>query len=106
MTGNGIGELWAFFAWADTPKVAQLDKGTGDELVTYYITEMESEASAFAFAYWGGDFYLFHGPSGESTTVYRLHDGALEEWIPLLHDGLPDRGGRGVDVRADRHRVN
>ena len=82
LTGNQNGELWAFFAWAPTPKVAQINKQTGEESNAYYITEFPSVAAAFAFAYWGGDFYLFHAPGEETTTVWRLHNDSLEVWIP------------------------
>ena len=98
MTGNQDGELWAFFAWAATPKVSQIDKTTGEESNTVYIDELGGSA-AFAFAYWGGDFYLFHAPSGEHTTVYRLHEGELEEWVNQMDTGFSVVGA-GVSTCA------
>jgi len=98
LTGNQNGELWAFFAWASTPKVAQLHKGTGEESNTVYLEELGANA-AFAFAYWGGDFYLFHAPTDESTTVYRLHDGELEVWVDQMELGFSVVGA-GVSTCA------
>jgi hypothetical protein len=86
LTGNQDGELWAFFAWIATPKVAQLDKATAAESNVVELSQLSGNA-AFAFAYWGGDFYLFHAPATGNTTVYRLHDGALETWV------TPDQTG-------------
>jgi hypothetical protein len=98
LTGNQNGELWAFFAWAATPKVAQLDKTTGTESNTVLLPELSGDA-AFAFAYWGGDFYLFHAPIEDSTTVYRLHEGDLEVWVPPEETGFQVVGA-GVSTCA------
>jgi hypothetical protein len=98
LTGNQNGELWAFFAWAATPKVAQLDKTTGTESNTVLLSELSGDA-AFAFAYWGGDFYLFHAPLIEFTTVYRLHEGELTVWVPPEETGFQVVGA-GVSTCA------
>jgi hypothetical protein len=80
MTGNGAGELWAFFAWLTTPEVAQLDKASG---IASDVVELPQLAgsSAFAFAFWGGDFYIFHAPAGD-TTVWKLSNGKLTSYMP------------------------
>ncbi len=98
LTGNQDGELWAFFAWITTPKVAQLDKTTGAELVTEEFPELAGNA-AFAFAYWGGDFYLFHAIPPANTTVYRIHDGVLETWVTADQTGFQVVGA-GVSTCA------
>jgi len=98
LTGNQNAELWAFFAWAPTPKVAQLDKASGTESNTVLLPELGDNA-AFAFAYWGGDFYLFHAPIDENTTVYRLHLGELEVWVPPEDTGFQVVGA-GVSTCA------
>jgi hypothetical protein len=99
LTGNQSGELWAYYAWADEPRVVQLDKTTGFESDQAYLPSEISGAAAFAFAYWGGDFYLFHAPTEESTTVYRLHEGAFEEWVPSAEVGFQVVGA-GVSTCA------
>jgi hypothetical protein len=98
LTGNQNGELWAFFAWAATPKVAQIDKASGEESNVVMLPELGGSA-AFAFAYWGGDFYLFHAPIPEFTTVYRLHEGVLEEWVTQEATGFQVVGA-GVSTCA------
>jgi hypothetical protein len=80
MTGNGAGELWAFFAWTTPPKVAQFDKATGVESNTVQLSQLQGNA-AFAFAFYGGSFYLFHAPSGD-TAVWKLTGSTLESYMP------------------------
>lgn len=80
MTGNSKGELWAFFSWTSPPKVAQFDKATGAESNAVSLPQLTGNA-AFAFAFWGGDFYLFHAPSGD-TAVWKLSGGALTKYMP------------------------
>jgi hypothetical protein len=80
MTGTGAGELWAFFAWTSPPHVAQFDKTTAAESNVQKFPQLASNA-AFAFAHWGGDYYLFHAPSGD-TTVWKLSGGQLTKYMP------------------------
>lgn len=46
---------------------------TGELLDTLALPGLTSD-SAFAFAWWGGDFYLFHDPDdfGQSSDVWHL----------------------------------
>jgi len=63
LTGNGDAELWAFFPSDETgstdPKVAKLDKMTGGTSTTYTLTALKGIPAAWAFAFWGGDFWVF-----------------------------------------------
>ncbi len=79
LTGNALGELWGFYAWMTPPMVARIDKSSGSELETYSFPELAGNA-AFAFAHWGGDYYLFHAPAGD-TAVYKLSDGELTTYL-------------------------
>jgi hypothetical protein len=70
LTGTGDGKLFGAFALSPFV-VAQIDKGTAQILsqapqapITYSPSQ-----SNFAFAFWGGDFWLFVGP-GSSTDVF------------------------------------
>jgi len=80
MSGNANGELYAYFAWTSPPRVSRLDKSTAEELETMELPQLSS-SGAFAFATWGGDHYLFFDGGNASTTVYRIHDGALETYM-------------------------
>ena len=77
MTGTGDGRLFA--AFEGTPYiVAEIGKSTAQVLsqAPQNAVNYPPSSSNFAFAFWGGDFYLFVGP-GTSTDVfhYRPLDG-------------------------------
>ena len=63
----------------------QIDKATAEILEATFLPIGEG-ASALAFAYWGGDFYIFTAPQGEGTTVtrYRPSDGTTTVVATLL----------------------
>jgi hypothetical protein len=79
LTGNALGELWGFYAWITPPRVARIDKASGAESEVSTFPELSGNA-AFAFAHWGGDYYLFHAPEGD-TTVYKLSGGTLSTYV-------------------------
>jgi hypothetical protein len=79
-TGNGLGELWGFFPSAATPTVAQIDKETGQAIegTVYGLTELSNDANAWAFAHWGGAYYIFYKTfTDASTNVYKFEDGIM-----------------------------
>ena len=59
LTGNGKGELWAYFPGMTTTFAAQLDKSTAQPVVQWPMPPLSGSVSAWAFAHWGGRFYLF-----------------------------------------------
>jgi hypothetical protein len=67
LTGTGDGRLFAF-AGVDPAKLTEYDKVTGDELETIPLTNLEL-TQAFAFAFWGGDFYFFTEEDQTGGTV-------------------------------------
>jgi hypothetical protein len=86
LTGTGEGELWGFFATASPPTVRLIDKTTGQTSTTYTLSEisLNPTLSSYAFATWGGDFYLFvHSPPAASTTIWKLEtdDGVVTEYM-------------------------
>ena len=76
LTGNSKGELWAFLPLEQPAELIQLDKDTGAELDVLRITSFPDvrNIDTFAFATWGGDFWLFVRESGmgSSTDVYQV----------------------------------
>lgn len=77
-TGNANGELWGFFPYEDPPAVLWLDKSNGGVLRRLDLGTLapigSATSAAWAFAFWGGDFYLFYevDPPDSSTNVYKL----------------------------------
>lgn len=88
ITGTADAELWAISQAQvgdpedDTAVITEIDRATGR-----VISSREIEAATFvhsgssAFAFWGGDFFLFTNAGAARTTVsrYRPDDGTLEE---------------------------
>ena len=72
LTGTAWGELWGFFPQSNPPTITQIDKDTGAFLTSYPLP-LSSDANAWAFAFWGGDFYVFYKAFADwDTTVYRM----------------------------------
>lgn len=102
LTGNAAGELWAFLPLESPAQLIELDKEDGARLNTLRLPRFPaaSDIDTFAFAGWGGSFYLFvrvYG-MGESTDVYQVHgDGDMEL---VLEDVGFDVVGAGVSTCA------
>lgn len=77
LTGNGAGELWGFFPDTSPMSVRQLDKGGGMTLRTIDVSSIDTSgfggAAAWAFAFWGGRYYIFYQGLLDATTgIYRV----------------------------------
>lgn len=83
LTGTGDGRLFAFQG-AGSTWIREYDKATGAALGTWPLPGLASPG-AFAFAYWGGDFYLF-------ATEYQDFEGPSR----VLHLDFDGSDGNGV----------
>jgi hypothetical protein len=72
LTGTGTGRLFAFQG-SSPALLTEYDKLTGEVLDVLPLPGLQSD-SAFAFAWWGGDFYLFtsHGDFVTDSEVWHL----------------------------------
>jgi hypothetical protein len=77
LTGTGDGRLFAFFV--STPvQVAELDPQSGAVLGATPLPSVEVP-NAWAFSFWGGDFYLYTASIGESrVNQFRPGDGGVD----------------------------
>jgi hypothetical protein len=67
LTGTGDGRLFGYFT--TTPvQVGQIDKVTGAVTNTKIITGLQTP-NAWAFSFWGGDFYLYAASGTENSRV-------------------------------------
>jgi hypothetical protein len=83
LTGTGDAKLWGFFPDATMPRIAQIDKVTGAESHPYPLPTLAGSPEAWAFAFWGGDFWVFlKRTSDSSTIVYHVKaiDGSVTSW--------------------------
>jgi hypothetical protein len=83
LTGTGDGRLFGFFT--TTPvQVARIDKVTAAISSAQSLPQVETPA-AWAFSFWGGDFYLYTAPDPiedpsrtSNVTRYRPSDGSVD----------------------------
>lgn len=77
LTGTGSAELWGWFPsdalGLTTPRVEKINKMNGAALESHDLTELIGAPRAWAFAFWGGDFWIFLRKGAEMfTTVYQI----------------------------------
>ncbi len=84
LTGTGDAKLWGFFPNLTPPKVAQIDKTNGSDLTSLPAASLAGTPEAWAFAFWGGDFWIFLKRSSDaSTQVHHMKaDGTLSTPLP------------------------
>jgi hypothetical protein len=100
MTGNSNAELWGFFTNTTTAHVVQFDKATGGMIHDFPEPTLAGTNTGYAFAHWGGDYWVFLIKNAEpSTSVYQV-DGVTG----LIKTTTPTTGrtivGAGVSTCA------
>ncbi len=81
MTGTGNAQLWGFMAEATTSHVIEIDKTNGSILQSFPEPTLAGTDAGYAFAFWGGDFWVFFIHSGDpESKVYQVdgHTGAIK----------------------------
>lgn len=58
LSGTGKGELYGYYP-GGSPFIGQIDKASAGVLRRWTLSSMGSSPSAWAFAHWGGRFYMF-----------------------------------------------
>jgi hypothetical protein len=91
LTGTGNAELWGFFPHVAGSTIYRVNKQTATLDHAIDVPQIQSGASAFAFAFWGGSFYIFLSdatvPTMTDTGVYRI-DAQTGQFDTLLpHTG-------------------
>jgi len=70
LTGTGDGRLFAFYRKGlDNPPtyIGEIDPDTAQVIGERRFDNLD-QGTGWAFAYWGGDFYMFHAPRPSETT--------------------------------------
>jgi hypothetical protein len=80
LTGTGDGRLFAFFRDSQdsaTANIGEVDTKSGLIGGTRHFDSVDM-GSGWAFAFWGGDFYMFHAPEGTTRiTRWRPRDNSV-----------------------------
>ncbi len=97
LTGTGDGRLYAFYGASTDSEtyVAELDKTTGAILGQDMLPNVH-RGTGWAFAWWGGDFWIFTTPNPQTTWKY---DPATKEATVVAHYSSPIVGA-GVSTCA------
>jgi hypothetical protein len=96
LTGTGDGRLFAFYQSGTASAIAQVDKSSGNLVAESPLPAIQ-QINHWAFAFWGGDFYTFTGPSG-TTDVNRFRP--LDNSITLVTTLNGSIVGAGVSTCA------
>ncbi len=81
-TGNGLAELWGFsppdqLSFQPGGLVQKIDKTSGKALKKFNLTleapSITGGGVAWAFAFWGGSYYLFYQGPRPETDVYKFN---------------------------------
>lgn len=100
LTGTGSGELWGFYPDTSPPTVKRIEKSSGDAVASFDMPFEVDFAMAWAFAFWGGRFYVFiHTGEDDSTNVWRL-DPTTGMTTEVIHDTGYSIVGAGVSTCA------
>ncbi len=73
LTGTRNGKLYGYLPGKSKSLVVRLDQGTAKALKTWTLPGLGHQVAAWAFAHWGGMFYLFISDSSGSSRVIRLN---------------------------------
>jgi hypothetical protein len=75
LTGNGAGQLWGLFAQGDPPLLARINKDDGSVDTTFALPMINPQyTQAYAFAFWGGNFFIFHRTVTDESSVVLILD--------------------------------
>lgn len=97
LTGTGDARLYGFFL-TKPPVVAEINRSSSDIISQAPQTSLNIGV-AWAFAFWGGDFYLFTAPTGVSSQVDR-YSPATGQTTTLVPDVGFEIVGAGVSTCA------
>ena len=93
LTGTGDAELWGFFPASPTSLIARIDKTTAALDRQISLPQVDSvSVGSFAFAFWGGEFWVFYSTSTSDTAVFRVHPVSGQVTQVLAHTGRHIRG--------------
>lgn len=100
LTGTASGDLWGFFPDTTPAQVARIDLENGQLHESFPISQISDSALAWAFAFWGGSFWVFYtGENDTSTRVIKV-DPSTSQSTEVLRDTGYLIVGAGVSTCA------
>ena len=102
LTGTGLAELWGFFpivSGNNMARVAKIDKMNASESNVIMLPSLSGTAQAWAFAFYGGDFWVFLATNG-ATVVYHVTTAGGMQPVNQLDTKTRHIVGAGVSTCA------
>jgi hypothetical protein len=100
LTGTGDARLFGYFTTSPNVRVAQIDKTTANILSDHELVGVPPP-QAWAFSFWGGDFYLYTSQDGVTDSSV-VHYDPTTQAVDTMY--VPDTGsvivGAGVSTCA------
>jgi hypothetical protein len=91
LTGTGTGELYGFYPSTTPAVLQQINKVTGASIADYPIGGLNVSPGgdySYAFAFWGGDFYIFLKTGGDPTSnIWRFKPGNAAAELVVQNSG-------------------
>ena len=98
LTGTGDARLFGFYATLAPPKLAELAKTSGTASGATPLTV--STSSAYAFSFWGGDFWFYTADVGQNSKVTRYKYATDKSFSVVLASTNMTVVGAGVSTCA------
>ncbi|HXU71883.1 MAG TPA: hypothetical protein VN947_21260 [Polyangia bacterium] len=103
LTGTGLGDLWGFFPITGNntmARVSKIDKMSAMESGQIPLTSLTGMAESWAFAFYGGDFWVFLATGTKATIVYHVTQTGGTQPVDMLDTKSRHIVGAGVSTCA------
>lgn len=101
LSGTATAELYGYYPGSRSSFVAQLDPSSGHSLRQWNVPTLQGAPTAWAFAHWGGKFYLFvTDGTGSANSKVMVLDPATGQTTTLLQHLPYVIVGAGVSICA------
>ena len=98
LTGTGDARLFGFYALSSPPKLAEITKATAATPGPINLTV--PTASAYAFSFWGGDFWFYTSPGLGNSKITRYRYSTNKSSVVVMPDTGMTIVGAGVSTCA------
>ncbi|HEY1959342.1 MAG TPA: hypothetical protein VGH28_27205 [Polyangiaceae bacterium] len=99
LTGTGNAQLFGFFATLSPPKLAEIDKASAATPSPITLTGVDTTL-AYAFSFWGGDFWFYTQGNGIGSTVTHYAYATTKTFSTAIADTGFTIVGAGVSTCA------
>ncbi len=99
LTGTGDARLFGFFALLTPPKLSQIDKTSAATTSPVPLGGV-STSSAYAFTFWGGDFWFYTAAQGGNSKITRYRYSTNKSFSVVKADTGMTIVGAGVSTCA------